>query len=150
MIAPGRVVDQFGEGDGVRAVEDPEVTATLAERGIACEVCPTSNVALGVATGLHAVPLQTLEEAGVPVVLAADDPLLFGAGLVDQYAAVRDALGYSRSDLARLAKSSVTHSLMPTELGSRVMSEIDRWATGIGEGMADDAVGHAPTTATSG
>jgi adenosine deaminase len=114
-------------GHGVRAVEDPAVMAVLAERRIACEVCPTSNVALGVASGLDAVPLQKLEAAGVPVVLAADDPLLFGSGLVEQYAAVRDALGYARSDLARLAKASVEHSLMPAELSSAMMTDIDRW-----------------------
>jgi adenosine deaminase len=114
-------------GHGVRAVEDPAVVATLADRGIACEVCPTSNVALGVATGLDAVPLQMLEEAGVPVVLAADDPLLFGSGLVEQYIAVRDVLGYSRSDLARLAKTSVVKSLMPADVATKITSDIDDW-----------------------
>jgi adenosine deaminase len=118
-------------GHGVRSVEDPKVLALLAERRIACEVCPASNVALGVATGLDAVPLQRLEAAGVPVVLAADDPLLFGAGLVEQYAAVRDVLGYSRTDLARLATASVESSLMPPETASAMKADIDAWARGL-------------------
>ena len=57
-LAPARI------GHGVQAVEDPAVLATLADRGIACEVCPASNVALGVVEGLGAVPLRTLEAAG--------------------------------------------------------------------------------------
>lgn len=114
-------------GHGVRSTEDPAVLAVLADRGIACEVCPASNVALGVAAALDAVPVRVLEDAGVPVVLAADDPLLFGSGLVAQYAAVRDHIGYSRADLARLARTSVANSTMPTSRASEVLADIDAW-----------------------
>jgi adenosine deaminase len=114
-------------GHGVRATEDPEVLRLLADRRIACEVCPASNVAIGVVAGLGAVPLAALESAGVPVVLAADDPLLFGAGLLDQYAVARDHHGYQRADLARLARASVTHAMMPPDLARKTIAEIDRW-----------------------
>jgi adenosine deaminase len=116
-------------GHGVRAVEDPEVLAVLADRGIACEVCPASNVALGVVEGLGAVPLKALEAAQVPVVLAADDPLLFGASLLDQYAVARDHHGYQRADLARLARASVACSTMPSDLAGKLLAEIDAWET---------------------
>jgi adenosine deaminase len=115
-------------GHGVRAVEDPAVLALLAERRIACEVCPISNVALGVAAGPDRVPLRALEDAGVPVVLAADDPLLFGGSLLAQYAVARDHHGYGRGDLARLARASLTYSRMPTELAASLNADIDRWA----------------------
>lgn len=114
-------------GHGVRSVEDPGVLAVLADRGIACEVCPASNVALGVVEGLASVPLRELEAAGVPVVLAADDPLLFGAGLVAQYAAARDHHAYTPRELARLARSSVTSSTMPTALAEQVLADITAW-----------------------
>jgi adenosine deaminase len=114
-------------GHGVRAIEDPAVLALLADRGIACEVCPASNVALGVVPTYSAVPLQALESAGVPVVLAADDPLLFGASLLNQYAVARDHHGYGRADLARLARASVTHSTMPAEMSASVIADIDTW-----------------------
>ncbi|MBV9484863.1 MAG: adenosine deaminase [Frankiaceae bacterium] len=123
-LAPARI------GHGVRAAEDADVMASLAERGIACEVCPASNVALGVAAGLAAVPIRTLEAAGVPVVLAADDPLLFGSGLVDQYRAARDDLGYTRADLARLARASATHSTMPADVAAAMLADIDGWERG--------------------
>ena len=82
----------------------------LADRGIACEVCPASNLALGVVAELEAVPLRTLEDAGVPVVLAADDPLLFGARLLAQYATARDVHGYSQIR-PRAARSHVRRGL---------------------------------------
>src|SRR3954452_16128846 len=121
VLAPARI------GHGVRAVESDHVLRRLADAGIACEVCPASNVALGVFSGHEAVPLRPLEEAGVPVVLAAGDPLLFGAGLVDQYAAARDVHGYGRADLARLARASVTHSTMPFGSRQQILRDIDVW-----------------------
>ena len=121
------VLDPARIGHGVRAVEDPRVLERLAERAVACEVCPASNVALGVFDGHAAVPLRPLEDAGVPVVLAADDPLLFGAGLVEQYAAARDVHGYTAAELARLARASVQHSTMPVEAQSVALAGIDTW-----------------------
>ena len=53
-------------GHGVRSIEDPQLVAHLADEGITCEVCPTSNVALGVYPDLAAVPLRKLYDAGVP------------------------------------------------------------------------------------
>jgi adenosine deaminase len=35
---------------GIRTVEDPALLAYLAEHGIGCDVCPTSNLSLGVYT----------------------------------------------------------------------------------------------------
>jgi adenosine deaminase len=111
----------------VRAAEDREVLALLADRGIACEVCPASNVALGIFAGHDEVPLRRLADAGVPVVLGADDPLLFGAGLIEQYAAARDVHGYGRADLARVAAASIQHSTMAAPRQAAALREIDRW-----------------------
>ena len=77
-------------GHGVRAAEDPRLLARLAERQVTCEVCPASNVALGVYEKPEDVPLRTLFDAGVPMALGADDPLLFGSRLAAQYELVRD------------------------------------------------------------
>jgi len=133
LLGPESVADTVRElsprrlGHGVRAAEDPRLLATLAEAEIACEVCPASNVALGVFAGHEAVPVRELEQAGVPVVLAADDPLLFGAGLVEQYVVVRDGHGYDRDGLARLAAASVRHSTMPTGQREQMLRDIESW-----------------------
>ena len=136
LLGPASVVDTVRElsprrlGHGVRASEDPAVLELLADRGIACEVCPASNVALGVFADHAAVPLRRLESAGVPVVLGADDPLLFGAELVEQYAAARDVHGYNRDELARLAAASVQHAAMPRELAAAMLDDIEQWRAG--------------------
>ena len=49
-------------GHGVRSAEDPRVLEMVAESGVALEVCPGSNVALGVYGAASEVPLRTIVE----------------------------------------------------------------------------------------
>jgi len=114
-------------GHGIRAAEDPALVKRLAAEGITCEVCPSSNVALGVAPSPAQVPLRTLFEAGVPVALGADDPLLFGPRLAAQYEIARHAHGFSDAELADLARTSVLSSVAPEPLRARLLAGIDDW-----------------------
>ena len=114
-------------GHGVRSIEDPQLVAQLADAGITCEVCPTSNVALGVYPDLQAVPLRKLFDAGVPLALGADDPLLFGTRLLDQYDAARQVHGFDDADLAELARMSVRGSCAPDDVRRQLLTDIDTW-----------------------
>lgn len=114
-------------GHGVRTAEDPDLLARVVEAGIALEVCPVSNVALGVYSDLSSVPLPTLLEAGATVALGADDPLLFGSRLAGQYATMRAAHGLSDAQLAELARMSVRACAAPDDVRSRLLAEIDDW-----------------------
>ncbi|MET9293841.1 adenosine deaminase [Streptomyces sp. NPDC003077] len=114
-------------GHGVRAAEDPVLLRRLADRGVTCEVCPTSNVALGVYEKPEDVPLRTLYEAGVPMALGADDPLLFGSRLAAQYELARAAHGFTDAELAELARQSVRASRAPQDVRARLLTGIDAW-----------------------
>ena len=120
-ISPDRV------GHGVRCVEDPRVLDLVARSGIALEVCPLSNVALGVYATPAQVPLRAIVDRGIPVALGADDPLLFGSRLVAQYETARGALGFDDAELAGLARGSFTASRAPTALVKQALSDIDAW-----------------------
>jgi adenosine deaminase len=114
-------------GHGVRAVEDAETMSLLAERGVVLEVCPASNVALGVAGALELVPVRELKAAGVRVALSSDDPLLFRSGLLEQYAAVREQQGLSDEALADLAGDAVRASAAPEVVRARLLDGIAAW-----------------------
>src|SRR5487761_1462629 len=114
-------------GHGIRAVEDPEVVKRIAAAGITLEVCPSSNVALGLVPDPAEVPVRTLFEAGVPVALGADDPLLFGRRLVRQYEIARDVHGLTPHDLAALARMSVLGTAAPASVCTRLLTQIDAW-----------------------
>jgi adenosine deaminase len=120
-------------GHGVRSVEDPRLVDRLADSGVVLEVCPTSNVALGVAAKPADVPLRRLYEAGVTIALAADDPLLFGSRLVAQYQLARSAHGLGDEDLAELARSSIRGSVAPADVQARLLAGVDAW---LKEGVA--------------
>jgi adenosine deaminase len=133
LTGPGSVRDCLDDlhaariGHGVRAAEDPALLARLAERNVTCEVCPSSNVALGVYDKPEDVPLRTLWDAGVPMALGADDPLLFGSRLAAQYAVAREAHGFTDHELAELARQSVRAASMPAEVREKVLTGIDEW-----------------------
>ncbi|MFD3660259.1 adenosine deaminase [Streptomyces sp. NPDC058659] len=117
-------------GHGVRAAEDPRLLRKLAERGVTCEVCPASNVALGVYERHEDVPLRTLFEAGVPMALGADDPLLFGSRLAAQYEIARRYHGFTDAELAELARQSVRGSAAPEGVRAKLLAGIDDWIAG--------------------
>ncbi|MEV0144627.1 MULTISPECIES: adenosine deaminase [unclassified Nonomuraea] len=114
-------------GHGVRAAEDERLMERLAARGICCEVCPSSNVGLGVVERPADVPVRRLFEAGVPIALGADDPLLFGSRLARQYELAREVYGFSDAELAELARQSVRASAAPEATRKDLLKEIDDW-----------------------
>src|SRR6478736_9069770 len=116
-------------GHGVRAVEDPAVLDAVAEAGVTLEVCPGSNVALGVYADPRDVPLRRIVDASIPVALGADDPLLFGSRLAAQYAAARE-LGLDDAELAALARGSLEGSRMPDRLRKAALADVDAWLAG--------------------
>ncbi|MEU9643232.1 adenosine deaminase [Streptomyces sp. NPDC048188] len=114
-------------GHGVRAAEDARLLKRLADRQVTCEVCPASNVALGVYEKPEDVPLRTLFEAGVPMALGADDPLLFGARLAAQYEIAREHHGFTDAELAELARQSVRGSAAPEDVKQGLLAGVDAW-----------------------
>jgi adenosine deaminase len=119
-------------GHGVRAAEDPYLVRRLADTGVTCEVCPASNVALGVYDKPEDVPLRTLFDAGVPMALGADDPLLFGSRLAAQYEIARNVHGFTDEELAELARQSVRASRAPEEAKARMLAGVDGWLAAPG------------------
>lgn len=122
-------------GHGVRTAQDPQLLARLIDSGIAFEVCPASNVSLGVFPDLEHVPLRRLFDAGATIALGADDPLLFRSRLLDQYEFARKA-GFSDAELAALARQSIDASLASSTNKAKWKRQIDQW-------LADDNPGAA-------
>ncbi|MFC6879880.1 MULTISPECIES: adenosine deaminase [Actinomadura] len=114
-------------GHGVRAVEDPRLLDRIVERGVTLEVCPASNVGLGVAATAAEVPVRRLYEAGASIALGADDPLLFGSRLARQYELVRAEHGFSDAELAALARQSINASAAPEVTRKQLLAGVETW-----------------------
>lgn len=115
---------------GVRSIEDPELIARLAAEGVCLDVCPSSNVLLSVVPDIASHMLPALLDAGVRCSLNADDPLLFGPGLLEEYELCREVFGFDDAVLAGLARTSIEASGAPTEIKARAAVDIDAWLAG--------------------
>jgi adenosine deaminase len=123
-------LDELGAGrigHGVRSVEDPDLLKRIVDAQVALEVCPASNVSLGVYDSAEQVPLRQLYEAGARIALGADDPLLFGSRLAEQYETARTVHAFTDQELANLARSSIQASTAPPEVQKALLTEIDEW-----------------------
>jgi adenosine deaminase len=114
-------------GHGIGAAGDLPTVERLAARGICLELCPTSNLELGIVGRIEDHPLPALVAAGVPVCVNADDPLLFGETLVDELRTCRDVLGVSRAGLGDLAETSLRHAACPDDLRRLALADLDAW-----------------------
>lgn len=114
-------------GHGVRSAEDPRVLDRLVASGVALEVCPVSNVHLGVYETVADVPLRALVDAGATVALGADDPLLFLSRLTAQYRIAREVHDFTDNELADLARGSIRASFAPESDKDRWLGEVDDW-----------------------
>jgi len=94
-------------GHGVRAIEDPALVDELAAREIVLEVCPTSNVMLGLYPSFEQHPLPRLADAGVRVTLGSDDPPYFGASIGGEYAICRERWGFDDRRLRAITRTAL-------------------------------------------
>jgi adenosine deaminase len=114
-------------GHGIRILDDPALVDEVRGRGIPLEVCPTSNVALGLVPSLAGHPLPRLRDAGLAVTLNTDIPAAVGTDLTREYALVRETFGYDDAALAGLAAAGVDASFAPEPTKARLRAEISAW-----------------------
>jgi len=82
---------------------------------VALDVCPTSNVLTGAAARLEGHPVRTLHEAGVPVTVSSDDPLVFDTTATGEVAILRRVLDFSWDELAGMQETAAEHSFLPAD-----------------------------------
>ncbi len=126
-----RVIDELGVTriqHGVRAVEDTALLERMARDSIACDVCPLSNVKLGVVADMAAHPLPRMLRAGVVCTVSTDDPISFGNRLSDEYIALAQVHGFGPAELAEVAANGFRVALLPEARRRAYVDEITRLA----------------------
>lgn len=100
-------------GHGVRSIEDPVLVDHLVKHRIPLEVCPSSNLCLGVAPDLAAHPFDRLRRAGVVVTVNSDDPPFFETTVDDEYLRVAAAYGYGEEEIVELVLAGIDSAFLP-------------------------------------
>ena len=107
-------------GHGIAAIHDPALMDLLAQRRIALEVCPGSNLLTGALAAQLKSPEATIEDHplprllrhGIPVVLSTDDPAMFHTTLAQEYAHAYRA-GLTEQELVQLVDMSFDYAFRP-------------------------------------
>ena len=99
-------------GHGIAAARDLATLDLLAERGVALEVCPTSNVQTSTVASYRAHPLPRFLERGLLATLNTDDPSISGIDLAHEFRVARDEIGLSDDDLRRLQENALAAAFL--------------------------------------
>jgi adenosine deaminase len=113
---------------GIAAARDPACMITLAELGIPLDICPTSNIVLGLVSSYAEHPIETLRRSGVRVCLNTDDPELFGTDLGHEYESCAAAFGWDRAVAVDLARTSIAATFGPDANRVALLAELDAFA----------------------
>jgi len=113
-------------GHGVRCLEDPALVSELRDRQVPLEVCPTSNVRLGIFPSFEQHPLPRLLDAGLYVTLNSDDPPMFGTTLTDEYLKAASAFGLDVDDVRALVMRAGAATLLPDPAKSDLLRRLER------------------------
>ncbi|MBF9043645.1 adenosine deaminase [Rhodobacterales bacterium HKCCE4037] len=117
-INPARI------GHGVQAIDDLALVDVLAERGIVLEVCPGSNVFLGVYPSLAKHPIQRLRERGVKVTVSTDDPPFFHTTMTREFEALEKTFGWGEEDFAEVTENALAAAFCNDETKDKIRERL--------------------------
>lgn len=115
-------------GHGVAAIRDPALLDRLVRDQVVLDVCPSSNVAIGLFPSLEAHPVAAFWRAGVNMTISSDDPPFMRTTLTDELRHVVRLCGLTRGDLAEVQRRAARAAFATPEVKADLLAQIDAWA----------------------
>ncbi len=112
-------------GHGVRAIEDLALVDQLAEDGVVLEVCPGSNVALGVYPNWRAHPIGQLYDRGVKVTISTDDPPFFHTTMKNEYARLHEAFDWDDGVFEKLTRTALDAAFCDADTRKSLLKRLE-------------------------
>ena len=112
-------------GHGVRAIEDLALVDEIAEQGIVLEVCPGSNIALGLYKGWRQHPVHALRERGVKVTVSTDDPPFFHTTMANEYTRLAEAFDWDDGVFASIARTSIDAAFCDGDTRDKIVKKLE-------------------------
>lgn len=113
-------------GHGLALIRHPVLMQMIKARGVAVEVCPISNQVLGYVADLRTHPAVHYINAGLPIVLATDDPAIMQQTLSHDFYVAVMAWGADLRTLKQLAKNSLIYSALSPQQKERALAAWQR------------------------
>lgn len=111
-------------GHGVMAMHSPQTIARLVDQGIALEICPSSNIALGLFPDMVAHPLSQLLNAGIKVSLNSDDPPFFNTTLADEYDRAQQYYSYTDAKMTMFTQMAIEAGFMDKHTKQKLLASL--------------------------
>lgn len=111
-------------GHGVNAIHCKETIAQLKDKNIALEVCPTSNVALGLFDSVENHPIRDLQRHGLSISINSDDPPFFRTTLANEYAVVQKTFQYSDAAMLHFTEMAIRAAFVDEATKSLLLSRL--------------------------
>ena len=112
-------------GHGVRAIEDMALVEELAERGTVLEVCPGSNMALGLFPSWRKHPIGTMFDRGVKVTISTDDPPFFHTTMMREYDRLAEAFDWDEGVFRQIARTSLDAAFCDEATRARIAKRLE-------------------------
>ena len=128
---PGSVRDAITDlrveriGHGARAIEDMALVEEIAERGIVLELCPGSNVALGIFPTFRQHPIGEMYDRGVKVTISTDDPPFFHTTMAREYEMLHRAFDWDEGVFTKIARTSLDAAFCDADTKSRILKTLE-------------------------
>lgn len=120
-------IDDLGAdriGHGVASARDESLVKRLVQDAIPVEVCPSSNVALGIFESLDDHPFPKLWRAGVNVTVNSDDPPFFSTTLASELVHAARLAELTEDDLLELQRRAARAAFVPPDERKRLEERV--------------------------
>ena len=111
-------------GHGVRSIESEETIKKLKEKNIMLEICPGSNVALGLYPSLEDHPINFLFKKNIPISISTDDPPFFFTSLSQEYEELNSVFDWGLETFSKINKRSLEFSFCDAELKEKLIQQL--------------------------
>lgn len=112
-------------GHGVRAIEDPALVEELAEAGVVLEVCPGSNIVLGVYKSLASHPIEKLRERGVKITVSTDDPPFFHSTMTREFENLARVFEWNEDDFRALNRTAIKAAFCDAATRETILKKLE-------------------------
>ena len=111
-------------GHGVRSCESEETIINLSKKNILLEVCPGSNIALGLYPSLDDHPINFLLNKNLPVSISTDDPPFFSTNLSKEYQDLHNVFGWGFEIFSQINKKSLEFAFCEAKLKEKLIQQL--------------------------
>lgn len=112
-------------GHGVRCMEDSSVVKELADRGIALELCPRSNLNTKIFESIEDYPIQELMNKGIRVTVNTDNMTVSNTTEAKELALAADTFDMEKRDVKQLIMNGVEAAFAPEAIKNRLRARVE-------------------------